>query len=184
MKRFLILGTLLACTMLTAQAQFNGGTGTADDPYLIRRPAQLANLSTILNQEGVYVKLQSDIDLTSYLEDEEFADEGWVPIGTSSEPFKGTVIGNGKKIKGLYIDRPSESYVGLFGYLDGADISDLTIEATTITGRSYLGTLSGNAKNSSLNNCRITVENEMSSADGLSVGGVFGIASNCNITNY
>ena len=173
----------MACTMLTAQAQFNGGTGTADDPYLIRRPAQLANLSTILNQEGVVVKLQSDIDLTGYLEDEEFANEGWAPIGTSTEPFKGTVIGNGKKIKGLNINRPSESYVGLFGYLDGADISDLTIECTAITGSSYLGTLAGNAKNCTLNNCHVSVENEISSADGMSVGGVIGIASNCNITN-
>ena len=183
MKRFLILGTLLACTMLTAQAQFNGGTGTADDPYLIRRPAQLANLSTILNQEGVYVKLQSDIDLTSYLEDEEFADEGWVPIGTSSEPFKGTVIGNGKKIKGLFINRPAEANVGLFGYLDGADISDLTIEATTITGSSNIGTLAGYATNCSITNCHVTISYSLSAIDEGNAGGLLGMTSNSIISN-
>jgi len=98
MKRLTTLVMVLICTALSAQAQFNGGSGTEEDPYLIRRPAQLANLSTILNQSEVFVKLQSDIDLTGYLEDEGLATEGWLPIGNNTTPFKGTIIGNGKKI--------------------------------------------------------------------------------------
>ena len=183
MKRLTTLVMVLICTALSAQAQFNGGSGTEEDPYLIRRPAQLANLSTILNQSEVFVKLQSDIDLTGYLEDEGLATEGWLPIGNNTTPFKGTIIGNGKKIRGLFINRSSETNIGLFGFLDGANISNLAIEATVITGSSYLGALAGYAKNCSLNNCQITITNGISSTSGEYVGGFLGMAYNCNITN-
>ena len=47
--------------------------------------------------------------------------EGWAPIGTSNlKKYTAIFEGNGYTITGLYINRPSISFVGLFGYA-GAD---------------------------------------------------------------
>lgn len=41
--------------------------------------------------------------------------DGWLPIGTESERFKGHFDGNGYVIENLTIDRPAALSVGLFG---------------------------------------------------------------------
>lgn len=43
--------------------------------------------------------------------------EQWTPIGSEEKPYSGTFDGNGHVIRGLYIERESEEYVGLFGAL-------------------------------------------------------------------
>lgn len=45
------------------------------------------------------------------------AGKGWEPIGAYGSSFHGIVEGNGYVIRNLYIDRPDEEYVGLFGHL-------------------------------------------------------------------
>ena len=136
MKRLLTSAALFLCSLLTF-AQFSGsGAGTESDPYLILNPIQLNQLRNFLNQEGVYFKLMADIDLTEFLEDEN-PDQGWQPVGTSSAPFKGILDGNGKTISGLWINRSNTSYVGLFGYCNGATIKNLTIKDAEINGRYY-----------------------------------------------
>lgn len=42
----------------------------------------------------------------------------WEPIGTSDVPYTGTFDGKGYTISGLYFNNPSESNVGLFGYIE------------------------------------------------------------------
>lgn len=44
---------------------------------------------------------------------------GWTPIGSHRDPFAATFDGNGETIANLFIDRPGESYVGLFGEITG-----------------------------------------------------------------
>ncbi len=53
------------------------------------------------NMDSHYA-LQNDIDLNCSEENQ------WVPIGTSSNPFKGILDGKGYKIKGIYIDNVQE----------------------------------------------------------------------------
>jgi len=67
--------------------------------------------------------------------------EGFKPIAS----FSGIVYGDGKTVKGLYINRPNDSYVSLFSYLNGAKIYDLNVEADTIIGRSNVGGIVGSA---------------------------------------
>ena len=184
MKRLLTFGTMIMCSVLSALAQFSGsGSGTQSDPYLIRNAAQLSHMANFCGQNGVVFKLQKDIDVTDWLIDEGLTNQGWSPIGTSSQPFKGMLIGDNHKISGLFILRSSQSYVGFFGYTDGATINDLTIEGTTFTGSSYLGTMAGYALSSTFTNCHIIVSGNVSSASGNYVGGAFGYASDCTFTD-
>ena len=44
--------------------------------------------------------------------------KGWQPIGGSEERFAGSFDGQGYEIRGLFINRPAESFAGLFGAVD------------------------------------------------------------------
>jgi hypothetical protein len=54
----------------------------------------------------------NDIDLTAFLQN---YNEGWLPIGDDNNRFTGYFHGSGHEIKGLWINRGSLDYVGLFG---------------------------------------------------------------------
>lgn len=102
------------------------GTGTAADPYLIKRPIDLFYLAAYVNSEfyaysfyGAHFKMVEDIDMEG---------EQLYVIGNSENDaavFSGTFDGNNKKIKNFYITdevinqetfaQEYLTYVGLFG---------------------------------------------------------------------
>ena len=43
---------------------------------------------------------------------------GFVPVGNSADKFAGSFNGSGDTISGLYINRPSQNYIGLFGWVN------------------------------------------------------------------
>lgn len=134
---------MFLCCMATSFAQFSGsGSGTESDPYRITNPILLNQLRYYLNKSGVYFKLMVDIDLTEFIEDE-YPSQGWLPVGTSSTPFKGILEGNGKTISGLWISRSSTDYVGFFGSLDGGTVRNLTLRGGQIQGHDCVGLLAG-----------------------------------------
>ncbi len=143
---------MLFCSLLTF-AQFSGsGSGTENDPYLILNPIQLNQMRNFLNKEGVYFKMMADIDLTEFIEDE-YPSQGWLPIGSTSSPFKGVLDGNGNTITGLWINRPETDYVGLFGS-SSCSILNLSLKDISIQGHDYVGGFCGGS--SSFNNCHIS----------------------------
>ena len=156
MKRLLTLAAMFLCCMATTFAQFSGsGSGTESDPYLILNPIQLNQLRNFVNRSGVYFKLMADIDLTEYIEDEN-SSQGWLPIGTSSTPFKGILDGNGKTVSGLWINRPNSDYVGFFGSTYGAKIKNLTLIGESVIGKNYVGVLSAYSSSSTISNCTLS----------------------------
>jgi hypothetical protein len=163
-------------------AQYSGaGNGTESDPYKIYDHDQLAEVSNFLDQEGVVFQLYADIDLSQWIPNNN-PKQGWIPIGVESSPFKGIFKGNKHKIKGLMINRSSTNHVGLFGYVIGATISDLTIEGSTITGASNTGVLAGYIDNSTITNCQVTMTGEFGVTGTSNVGGLLGnaIGTTCN----
>lgn len=154
MKRLLTMAAMFLCCMTTTFAQFSGsGSGTENDPYLIMNPIQLYQLRNFLNTSRVYFKMMADVDLTDFLEDEN-PTQGWSPVGTSSQPFKGVLDGNGKTISGLWINRNNTDYVGLFGYCDGATIQNLILKDVDIKGNTNVGAICGRGYNrGSISNC-------------------------------
>lgn len=175
---------MVLCSMLTALAQFSGsGNGTEESPYLIFNVTQLSQLSNFGGQEGVVFRLMKDIDLAEWISDNN-PRQGWTPVGVQATPFQGKLLGENHKITGLSITRASESYVGFFGYLSGATITDLTIEGSDVTGGSNVGTFVGYATNSTLTNCHVKLSGKVSSSSGSYIGGFVGTASNCTINNF
>ncbi|MEM4605680.1 MAG: hypothetical protein QW103_01415, partial [Candidatus Pacearchaeota archaeon] len=119
---------------------FCGGSGTKDDPYQICTCQQLQNMR--LNLTAHY-KIMNDIDCSATINWN--SGQGFEPIGFSRHiSFNGTLNGQNYKIINLYINRPSQDYVGLFGYsFGGGRIGNLTLINSSIKGKDYVGGLVG-----------------------------------------
>lgn len=178
------------------------GTGTAEDPYLIKTPEELAYVSEIVSKgkdtKGKYFSLENDIDLT---------DIDWKPIGgreANSETvhyFEGVFDGNGHNITGLtsFIDE-SGSYpeVGLFGSVGESgkinDLNVLSVEMTVNVKNSdnnalykYAGIIAGE-NCGSITDCHtggtITLKSDISGNTSISfyIGGIAGRSAGGSIT--
>ena len=133
-------------------AQFNGGLGTQESPYLVANAGQL-------NQVRLYPtayfaqSADLDLDLAPYN-----SGLGWQAIGTIDTPFSGHFDGNGYQISGLYLNRPQEDYLGLFGYISNALLQGISLSGGQITGRNYVGGLAGSAQESIISECSVQAE--------------------------
>lgn len=112
---------------------FSGsGDGTSDSPYQVTSCTQLQEIAYHLSSHYI---LTSNIDCSS-LEDWHNG-EGFVPIGiSSSNPFIGTLNGQGYTISNLTIAKTSEesgSSIGIFGDIEGATIRNFSIQNLNIT---------------------------------------------------
>lgn len=69
---------------------------------------------------------------------------GFLPVGTSAQPFTGLLDGAGFSIKNLFINRPSENSVGFFGVLGGAgEVRKTGVKDANVTGNQLVGIVSG-----------------------------------------
>ncbi len=180
MKRLLTSAALFLCSLMIF-AQFSGsGSGTENDPFLIFNETQLSQMANFLNQDGVVFRLMKDLDLTDWI-DQNSPSQGWQPIGVETSPFKGKLIGNNKTISGVFIKRQSTSYVGFFGNMDGATVSDLTIEGTSIKGNQFVGVFAGKASNTTLSNVHVEMTGSVTGET--CVGGFAGQIAGSTMTN-
>ena len=99
-----------------------------------------------LNMSGKYI-LMNDIvfEDSDYVKGGSFynSGKGWEPIGTTPTPFKGILDGNNYRIKNLYINNPTQDYIGLFGYVRSATITKVSLENANIIGMEYVGGIVG-----------------------------------------
>ncbi len=128
---------------------FQGGFGTTLNPYTITNWTQLQNInnSNILTQNYYFNLLNnlssSTSDYTNLASNTANGGLGWNPIGDNTNEFNGTFDGLGFTISNLYINRPTQDYVGLFGYTNNATIKNIGLNDVDITGNSYVGGLVG-----------------------------------------
>lgn len=182
MKRLFTSLAVLLGSLLTTFAQWSGsGNGTENDPYLIFNENQLSQMVNFLDQDGVVFKLMKDLDLTYWIA-ENNPNQGWLPIGVESSPFKGIFYGNGKKITGFSISRNSIDNVGFFGFVSGATIRDLTIEGTSLSGKNNVGVLIGKSLISTISNVSIKMTDGVSGTQ--NIGGLVGYSQYTNVTNF
>lgn len=116
------------------------------DVYEIRNKDELIALSKAVANgnsfAGCIVNQTADIDLNGV---------SFNPVGSEKTPFKGVYNGNNHIIKNLKVAGNSDANTrnrGLFGYVDGATIKNLTIYSGTVYGRENVGAAVGYAHNS------------------------------------
>ena len=172
------LALLVAATLLT-------GALAADDVTVISSPDELIAFRKSVNDGNDYagrtVVLGDNIDLS-------LQDKNWTPIGTGTRSgsgykgnaFKGTFDGRGFTISGLTIDATvsgddvDDAY-GLFGVIDGATVTNLTLANVHITvdGGECVGGVVGLMVNgSTVSNIEMDVGSGITAVRGL--GGIVG----------
>lgn len=178
------------------------GSGTSDDPYQISTVDELQ----CINEQGLedHYELTNDIDAhgTEYWND----GSGFEPIGPTGnrytteaasddadewETFGGEFDGNGYVIEGLYIERPDEEFVGLFGATnyprgydgfapgEGSLIENVRLDDVYVHGERHVGGLAGQAGGTikdSRSNGTVKAEYQL-------VGGLIGDGAHADLDN-
>ncbi|MBI9032259.1 T9SS type A sorting domain-containing protein [bacterium] len=157
------------------------GSGSEQDPFLITNLDELRFLSENpgVVTVGYHFQLLNDIDAS---ETENWnAGFGLLPIGNLTDRFRGGFDGNGHTISNLYINRPEQDYVGLFGYIDESIISNIGLIDSDITGKMYVGSLAGYSSCSTIDNSYATgnVSSNGSVSGGLIGSQASGTVNNC-----
>ena len=155
--------------------------------YLITSAADLQTLAAYVNEgnncKGLTLKLTKDLDLSGV---------DWTPIGNSAKKyFSGTFDGGGFALKNLTIDTNADK-LGLFGYIYGGTVKNLTLENFSVTNNfnnafASTGALTGYAETAAIKN--VTVIGATITASKGYVGGLAGTAesgskiNNCYASN-
>ena len=107
-------------------SQSLSGSGTQADPYRIYNGSDLAYVAQKVNAgttfKGNYFSLMDNVDLNG---------KPWTPIGHNGSSFSASFNGNGFAISNLSVTGTMQCG-GLFGYVSGANISNLAIIGATV----------------------------------------------------
>lgn len=169
------------------------GEGTKESPFLIGTSDELFTMAENINS-GIHAdacyKLTGDIDLGG---------AEWTPVGyvsgsgsiiDYSKSFSGVFDGDGFAIKNFKITKDTTAYIGLFGFVYGGSIKNLTLDGVNISfasqsaERLYVSPLAGrivcDEENmvSKIENCHVINTNvDVSSLGMLYAGGLMGGAT-------
>ena len=175
-----------APTLVADEASpFNGYYAFSKAGHLVWLHNQVQAYDAVTNPspiESIKCYLANDISLKAVCHPADaannVAEANWNPIGGENH-FKGIFDGNGHTVSDLYINS-SGNYLGLFGYVDGAEIKNVTVQGN-VTGfyeegneqsGQYVGLVLGfGASNTKLENCK----SEGSVTGYINVGGIAGI---------
>ncbi len=157
MKKYLFLIIVLfICSALFSQTATppSVGNGTTSNPYQIETLDNLYWLSQNVWSWSKHYIQTANIDAAATASWD--GGNGFSPIGNSSTKFTGSYDGQGHTINHLAINRSTEDYIGLFGYVESASISNLGIVDCSIIGRLRAGGLVGSGLYPVISNCFTT----------------------------
>ncbi len=125
-----------------------------------------------------FQNINSGLGLSYELSNDITCSGAFTRIGNPGAKFTGTFDGNGHKIYNITISQPGTSWLGVFGYINGATIQDVIFDNITITGSQNVG-LIGTADNSTISG--VGLRNSTISGDSF-VGGLIGNITNTNVS--
>ena len=157
---------------VTVSSLFNGGDGSGGSPWQIDTADQFQNILIAYDVDPTVIddafELTSSITLT-------------IPtasIGTNADKFTGTFEGNSNSISGVQILNSGYDYTGVFGYINGATIQNLTINTLGVAGTNWVGVIAGRSNAGTITNVHIRGAtgdgSDTVSASGGRIGGIVG----------
>ncbi len=166
------MALLMSTTM--AWAQFSGGSGKSNDPFLISDLDDWEALCVLVQGPngpgtgntlaGYYIKQTADIDIQGLF---------WGIKNTVYNynfPFSGFYVGGGHTII-TYCDYPDDDYIAPFMNINGATIQNLTIDGI-ITGRNHCaGAVGAATGTNTIRNVKVTAS---VNSTGSYCGGILG----------
>ncbi len=155
-----LVGVAMLTLLQAANAQYGGGTGEPNDPYLIWTAEQMNAIGADPNDWDKHFKLMADIDLSAYDGQDGravFNIIGYRRSWEDKNPFSGVLDGSGYAVRNLTRRAVEQASVGLFGYVNGPEaeiynigLIDPNAEASA---RYATGALVGYLEKGTLTNC-------------------------------
>lgn len=178
----------LSILLITA-ALIAGMAGCTGDGYTPSQNLEIRtwyDLDDVRNNLRGHHTLMNDLDSTTpgYTELASAAangGKGWRPIGNlTGANFTGTFDGQGYEICDLFINRPDETYVGLFSFVyEGGVIKNLGLTNVTVICRGISGGLAGTIYHCTISNSYFSGNVTGDALVGGLVGTNFGNVNNC-----
>ena len=165
------------------------GTGVdADHAYMINRPGELDLLAQRVNSgtgdadaargySGKFFKLANDIAYDPNAVDangENYTAIGYDDYETPS--FRGTFDGQGHTISGIRINKDHKDFQGLFSYVNGGTVKNVTLADASITGNDGVGGIVS-LNNGTIENCLVIGTTISTISGGVIVGSSLGSLS-------
>ena len=195
---FVQAAQMLLAVMLTlgtqtawAQSTFSGGNGKQGNPYKIANATDLNQLAADVNSgttyANTYFKMTADIAYST--------ENNYTAIGSKlsnndedDHPFCGTFDGDGHTVSGIRIykggSENTDNNQGLFGYVRGGTVKNVTISDSRITGNLNVGGIIGRMQSGTIENCLVIGTIVNCNATGGAIVG-YGNSTNCTLKyNY
>ncbi len=144
----------VASEITDIETEIPDGEGSSDNPYII---SNRANLAWLMRSDTVWNKYfiqTADIDVSTTVNWDN--GNGFSPIGNLTSVFEGNYDGGEYIINHLYINRPTDSLIGLFGVTKNATVKNLGLTNVNIKGSKKLGGLAGYYEGGEITNCYTT----------------------------
>lgn len=138
LKQWILPILLVSLYISPSPAQFAGGSGTMEEPYLVETLGQLQGIQDYKESHFIQIKDIDARDTENWNEG-----KGFYPIGDDDVKFTGSYDGNGYVISGLTIHREDLDYIGLFGVVQDSHISNVRLVNANISGKTRVGGLVG-----------------------------------------
>ncbi|NGZ90170.1 hypothetical protein G7034_07885, partial [Psychroflexus sp. C1] len=170
---------------ISATAPASGDGLSASTAYEIASFENLLWITEDSTRWDKYYIQTSDIDAGATKTNENcFDTEGWSPIGNADALFTGSYNGQGYTISNLYIDRTSSLGVGLFGWVETANISNLELSNGEVRGQGRTAVIIGRADDSSLSGLSASGTAYGADSGYSQVGGIVGylVASDVSVS--
>lgn len=145
------------------------GLGTAEEPYEICSPAQVAAVVTRPENLDAYFILKQDLDFWGVPFD---------GIGAVGAPFTGRFDGNGHTIMNLTVTPAPGLPAGFVNVASTARIENLMLDRVTIVGSQQAGAVIGSCDRSQVRNAIVTAADVRGETN---VGGLVGETSECQV---
>lgn len=145
-----LMSVVLCLFAVPVWAEYDGGTGTVNDPYLIRTPEQFNSIGATPGDWSKHFKLVADIDLSGN------PPNAYRVIGTeTTQSFSGFFDGNDHTISGFRLNSTRPWYTGLFGCVSG-EIKKLgLIKPKVVSTGSSVGALAGLLDSGKITSCYV-----------------------------
>ena len=135
--------------------RYRHGKGTQAEPFIITNEFELSQMRWWRKS---HFKFEDDVKMIEHQ-----TGAGFYPIGfdlTGKEQyFSGVVDGAGRCVANLFMYRPNDYYVSLFGKTYGATIKNLDVIDCDITGGNHTAGLVGYAEKTYVTNCHVDTFN-------------------------
>ncbi len=174
MSRKMLLIAMMMGITIVCSAQFAGGSGTEQDPWIVETAHHLNNLRNYLGEEhgDKHFLQRADIDLGVPPWNQ---GDGWRPIGWHVEPFMGNYDGNNHKIMNMTTDRLFYGFhIGLFGETENAILRRIRLVDVSVKCGVQSGGLVGWAETTTIVDCSVT--GMIYGTEG--IGGLAGVINN------